>query len=60
MLGVTMVTRGSDLSGKCGACRRKVCQGTGFVACSFIGSMLALIVIRPYCLGTATPVCKPR
>jgi hypothetical protein len=35
-------------------------QGERIVACSFIGSMLALIVIRPYCLGTATPVCKPR
>jgi hypothetical protein len=57
-----MATSGNDLSGKCGACRRKVSQGQGarIVACGFIGSVLALMVIRPYCLGTATPVCKPR
>jgi hypothetical protein len=35
-------------------------QGARIVACGFIGSVLALVVIRPYCLGTATPVCKPR
>jgi hypothetical protein len=34
-------------------------QGARIVACGFIGSVLALIVIQPYCLGTATPVCKP-
>jgi hypothetical protein len=28
-----MTTRGSDLSGKCGACRRKVSQGTGCKDC---------------------------
>jgi hypothetical protein len=35
-------------------------QDVRIVACGFIGSVLALIVIRPYCLGTATPLCKPR
>jgi hypothetical protein len=28
-----MATRGNDLSGKCGACRRKVSQGTGCKDC---------------------------
>jgi hypothetical protein len=32
-LRVIMATRGSDLSGKCGACRRKVSQGTGYEDC---------------------------
>jgi hypothetical protein len=56
-----MATRGNDLSGECAACRRKVSQGTGCEDCGLwlLGCVLALIVIRPYCLGTATPVCKP-
>jgi hypothetical protein len=35
-------------------------QGVRIVVCGFIGSVLALTVIWPYCLSTATPVCKPR
>lgn len=34
-------------------------QDVRTVACGFIGSVLAPIVIWPYYLGTATPVCKP-
>jgi hypothetical protein len=35
-------------------------QGARIVACGFIGSVLVSIVISPYCLVTATPMCKPR
>jgi hypothetical protein len=57
-----MATRGNDYQINVGLAGGRLARGncTRIVACRFIGSVLALIVIRPYCLGTATPVCKPK
>jgi hypothetical protein len=57
-----MATRGNDLSGNVGLAGGRLARGQAarIVACGLTTTVLALIVIRPYCLGTATPVCKPR